>query len=203
MDMSGNYDQVKERSVGNKKVKGKKNKAMNLKNTPISSVSRMIEEQKVILKPDECINKEEFIKEYNNNPDLWNKAFKFLANTDLENLEPGRYEIVGNDLYASVDEYISKNIEVARFEAHRKYADIQYVISGEEQIGVIELNKAEITVPYNDTKDIMFLKAAQGTFSLATPMNFFIFFPEDAHCPGVKIAENSSVKKVVIKVRIK
>jgi beta-galactosidase beta subunit len=35
----------------------------------------------------------------------------------------------------------------------------------------------------------------------ANPSNFFIFFPVDAHRPGLKDVANSPVRKVVIKVK--
>jgi beta-galactosidase beta subunit len=35
----------------------------------------------------------------------------------------------------------------------------------------------------------------------ATPSNFFIFFPDDAHRPGLKNGVNSKVKKIVIKLK--
>ncbi|MFA5820146.1 MAG: YhcH/YjgK/YiaL family protein, partial [Bacteroidales bacterium] len=36
----------------------------------------------------------------------------------------------------------------------------------------------------------------------ATPDKFFIFFPSDAHRPGLKVGENSQVRKVVVKVKV-
>ena len=35
----------------------------------------------------------------------YGKAVDFLQNTDLENLEPGKYEIDGKNVYANVTEY--------------------------------------------------------------------------------------------------
>ena len=154
-------------------------------------------------RPDESVNRKEFARYYHQNPKRWNKAFEFLNGQDLTTIKPGRYELEGADLFVNVDEYVSKNEEEALLEAHQKYADIQYVVSGEEKIGIIPLNKTTVTTPYDPGKDVVFLDTDSIIYRKATPEKFFIFFPDDAHRPGVKINENIQVIKVVAKVRIK
>jgi YhcH/YjgK/YiaL family protein len=150
----------------------------------------------------ESIDKEEFIRQYSINPERWQKAFQFLAGTDLKNLAVGRYELDGADLYVSVSEYNTKNEEDAKCEAHLKYVDIQYLISGEEKMGVAPLSDTKEATPYNEEKDIYFMKPNSEKYYLANSDNFFIFFPSDAHRPSVKIKENAPVKKAVVKLRI-
>jgi YhcH/YjgK/YiaL family protein len=117
-------------------------------------------------------------------------------------LAPGKYELEGSDLFATVSEYPTKNEEEVQFEAHRQYADIQYIVSGQEKIGVVPFDEKQITVPYDSSKDIAFLSFAESNYRTATPERFFVFFPDDAHRPGVKVNENSQVRKVVVKVKI-
>ncbi|MDX9881899.1 MAG: YhcH/YjgK/YiaL family protein [Prolixibacteraceae bacterium] len=152
--------------------------------------------------PDESINKEEFALQYFRNKTRWNQAFTFLATNDLSKLELGKHELDGSNLYISVDEYLTKDEEDSRFEAHRKYADIQYLISGEEQIGVTVLENTTETISYDNTKDVVFLTTEQNNYRLALPEKFFVFLPGDAHRPGVKVANNIKVRKIVVKVRI-
>lgn len=152
--------------------------------------------------PDETVDQKDFAKYYFQNPQRWDNAFEFLATKDLTTIEPGRYELEGSDLFVNVSEYVTKNEEEVQYEAHRKYADIQYLASGAERIGVAALESKTITAPYDSTKDVAFLAADDHNFRQATPENFFIFFPNDAHRPGVKINENDNVRKIVIKVRI-
>jgi YhcH/YjgK/YiaL family protein len=154
------------------------------------------------ISPDESVNQKEMAKRYFRNPERWEKAFAFLRDENLSVIKPGRYELEGPDLFVNVDEYETKNEEVAHFEAHRKYADIQYLVSGEEKIGVIPLKNTTATVSYDSEKDIVFLDANENNYRLATSEKFFVFFPEDAHRPGVKTAENTKVRKIVVKVRI-
>ena len=153
--------------------------------------------------PDGSINKKEFAVAYFKNKDRWDAAFTFLKNIDLSTLEIKRYDIEGDNLFATVSEYLTKNEEDANFEAHRKYIDIQYVITGTEQIYVASvLNKNEIITPYDEAKDIEFMTVSGSNSFTATPKRFFVFFPSDIHRPGIKIGENSQVRKVVVKVKI-
>lgn len=112
------------------------------------------------------------------------QSIYFLKNNDLSRLEIKRYDIDGDNLYATISEYVTKNEEDARFEAHQKYIDIQYVINGVEQIGIAPLlQKKNILVPYDAIKDIEFMTVTQSVNYKVTPAKFFIFFPSDAHRP--------------------
>jgi biofilm protein TabA len=155
------------------------------------------------VKPDESINRRELAMSYFLNKERWDKAFAFLKENDLTKIELKRYEIDGNNLYAPVSEYLSKNEEEAQYEAHQKYIDIQYVVSGKELIGMAPASlKGEIVTPYNETKDVEFMKVKEIINRKATPDRFFIFFPSDLHRPGLKDGENSMVRKVVVKVKV-
>jgi YhcH/YjgK/YiaL family protein len=153
--------------------------------------------------PDASINKREFAVAYFKNKERWDKAFAFLKINDLKTLEVKRHDIDGDNLYAMVSEYISRNEEDVKFEAHRKYADIQCVISGIEQISVADVSKkAEVLTPYDETRDLEFMTVSESFHYIATPDKFFLFFPCDLHRPGVKAGDNSQVKKVVVKVKL-
>jgi YhcH/YjgK/YiaL family protein len=153
--------------------------------------------------PDETIDKAAFYAEFHKNEAIWNKAFDFMKKMNPDNLAVGRIDIAGDDLYAMVSEYTSKNEEDAKFEGHRKYADIQYVLSGEEKIGVVPLKNAQVSVPYDETKDVAFFTVTSKVYRPANPKVFFVFLPDDIHAPGVKAVQNTKVKKLVLKVRLK
>jgi YhcH/YjgK/YiaL family protein len=126
-------------------------------------------------------------------------ALNYLQATDLSEFKSGIYQIEDNEVYASVNEYETKSIEEAKWEAHKKYADIHCVISGEEKIGYANLEAMEVTEQYNPDKDVMFLKGA-GDYVTIKPGDFAIFFPHDGHQPGVVCTTKTKVKKVVLKV---
>jgi YhcH/YjgK/YiaL family protein len=152
------------------------------------------------LKPHESVNKEEMYRQYNANPAYWDKVFAFLQDTDLKTLSAGRHEIDGDNVYAMVTEAPTKDLDSTKFESHRKYIDVQYVIDGEEKIAVEPVEGATVTVPYDDTKDIAHYSGEGKTYT-ATPGTFFIFFPTDAHRPSITPGGNKTDKKLVIKVR--
>ena len=68
-------------------------------------------------------------------------GLEWLEKTDLKNLEDGKYEIENETVYASVQTYITK--DDAKYEAHKKYIDIQYMINGAEKIGVTDLSNCK------------------------------------------------------------
>jgi len=129
------------------------------------------------------------------------KAFEYIIKTDLKNLKPGKYEIAGENIFALISEYKTKREEEGKLEAHRKYIDVQYVISGEELMGYAPLGIQEILEPYKVENDIIFFKGDKLFVKVSSGM-FAIFFPEDVHMPGISTGKISDVKKLVIKVRI-
>jgi YhcH/YjgK/YiaL family protein len=128
-------------------------------------------------------------------------ALEYIANTDFSEMEPGRYELDGSNLYVLVQTYDTIPKEQGKWECHKKYIDIQYITDGVEQIGCNNIGKMKITTDYNPEKDIAFL-SGEGDYITFTKGSYGIFFPEDAHQP--KIAINNipcKVKKVVVKIK--
>jgi len=129
------------------------------------------------------------------------KGFDFLKNTDLLNAEIGKHEIDGKNVFALVSEYESKAHQDCRLEAHRTYADIQYIVSGKEAIGFATLNDQTVTAEYNADKDIIFFSGETEQLTVEAGM-FAVFFPQDVHRPCMRIGGPEKVKKVVVKVKM-
>lgn len=128
------------------------------------------------------------------------RALRYLAETDLAGLAPGRYAIEGDDVYAMVQEYRSKPRAEGFWEAHRKYADVQCVVSGAEHMGYAPVDRLKAG-PYDGDKD--FLKAeGEGVFLELRAGSFIILLPQDAHMPSMAIDGPAPMKKVVVKVRV-
>jgi biofilm protein TabA len=89
-----------------------------------------------------------------------------------------------------------------RFEAHRKYLDIQYVVSGTEAMGWAPLEQLEVNVPYMDDRDILLgtVSAGARTFVPFGAGYAILLFPSDAHGPGLAAGEPEPIVKVVVKV---
>ena len=141
------------------------------------------------------------ISKYNNLSEFLKIGLDYIKNTDFDKLEDGRYSINGEDIYINIQTYKTK--ENADFEAHRNYIDIQYVISGEEKIGVTDYANCSTTIEYNNDKDIEFLNGVGEYYELKTG-DFMILYPTDAHKPSISIDTNNpeTVRKAVVKVHI-
>jgi YhcH/YjgK/YiaL family protein len=131
----------------------------------------------------------------------FSKAFEFLKKENLHQLETGKHVIDGDEIYMMVSEYETKLLSDGRWEAHKKYADIQLLLSGEELIGFAPAGEGKIIQEYNPDKDIMFLDVS-GEYINLTPGRFAVFLPHDAHQPGITVNRRQQVKKIVIKVRV-
>jgi len=127
------------------------------------------------------------------------KAFKFLKREDLGSLAVGKYEIDGEEVFALVQEYETKDLENAKYEAHKKYIDIQYMLDGNEYMGYSSIDKLKITSPYSEENDFMLL-SGEANLIMLNSKDFSVFFPEDAHMPGIAIKDKNKVRKVVVKV---
>lgn len=127
------------------------------------------------------------------------KALEYLAETDFSTMEPGRQVIDGERIYASVDAYETKPRETARWEAHRRYIDVQYVVSGTEVMGYAPIQDLQVTDDYDAAKDCMRL-AGKGDFVTVPAGTFIIFFPQDGHMPCLAVDSPAPVRKVVVKV---
>lgn len=149
---------------------------------------------------DKSVNAVDFERQYESNKEMWDKVFRFLADSKLQALAPGRYPIDGDKAYATITPGPPKKLEDVKWESHRKYIDLQYVIMGKVQLGVCPLPAAQVTEPYNETKDAANYNAG-GKYYTATPQNFFLFFPEDVHRPDIKVKGFDTLKKLVIKIR--
>ncbi|MFN8241318.1 MAG: YhcH/YjgK/YiaL family protein [Bacteroidales bacterium] len=153
--------------------------------------------------PDASINKKELAQAYYKNKERWDKAFNFLAGARLDTMSTGRHDIDGNNLYVSISDYNTKAREEARFEAHEKYIDIQYVASGTEFMGLAPAAAVDsVLQTYDPAKDIKFVRVTGSSEFKADPGRFFIFFPSDMHRPGLADGEKAMVRKVVVKVKV-
>lgn len=119
-----------------------------------------------------------------------------------ENAEIGKYEIDGKKVYAMIQGYESKLLAERKFEAHKNYIDIQFVISGEEQIQVIDEEGLVVKNEYNPEKDVEFFEIPENcTSAYMRSGDFAILYPGEVHAPGLCINEEPQmVRKIVVKV---
>jgi YhcH/YjgK/YiaL family protein len=153
--------------------------------------------------PHSSVNATELQEQMDRNPEIWEKVFRLLETTAFSDQEPGRHEAAGEDLFYMINHYTTKDVKSVKFEAHRKYIDLQYMTEGEELMGVSGFENGTETETYIPEKDIAFYSVSKAEYHKATPSAFFVFFPEDLHQPGVMVSEPEAIKKVVFKILIK
>jgi YhcH/YjgK/YiaL family protein len=107
-------------------------------------------------------------------------------------------------MYAVIESYETRPVESALPEAHREYIDIQVLLSGHEQIAWWPTPGLAVAQAYDPERDIAFFDrpdTAGGMIRLV-PGRFAVFFPGDAHMPGLRTGpDGEPVKKVVVKIR--
>ena len=131
------------------------------------------------------------------------RALELIEDLDWETVECGRYD-VDDELYYMVQEYETKYPDQARYEAHEKYVDIQYIVKGVERMEFAETSKLKVTEKYNPEKDVKFLAEPKVIdASIVEAGDYRIFYPEDAHRPGLCVNNTpGKVKKILAKVLI-
>jgi biofilm protein TabA len=131
------------------------------------------------------------------------RAFEYLARTDLAALPLGRTAIDGDDIYVLVSEAETRPSEQVRFEAHRRYIDIQLVVRGQEAIGLAPVASLVTSEPYDEAKDIEFFGTPQESMTLALRAGeFAVFVPGDGHRPSLHLDGPHVSRKAVAKVSV-
>ena len=131
------------------------------------------------------------------------EAFELIVNKKYEKA-PGRYELDGG-LFYMVQSYETKPVSEGKFEAHRKFIDLQYIASGKERHDAANISGLTVRDDYNAEKDIIFYNESAdsaGCSTLILNEGFFaIYYPEDGHMPNLRIYESSdAVTKIIVKI---
>ena len=129
---------------------------------------------------------------------------EYLEKTDLTSIDNGKYEICGQDVFVNIQDYLTKPLEKGKWEAHRKYIDIQYIIKGNERIGVGLIDDYKSLEPYDSMTDLEFLITdREQDFIKLREKEFLILYPSDVHMPQISCCSSQDyVKKAVLKIAI-
>ena len=129
------------------------------------------------------------------------KAISYAKSFDRSTPD-GRYEIEGDDMFSLVMTYDTCPADENRFEAHKKYIDVQVILSGEETIGfTLENNLASIKA-YSEQNDVEFFKSPENSSVLVMEPGYFaVFYPHDVHRPNCNLRAEKNNRKVVVKVK--
>ncbi len=136
------------------------------------------------------------LKRYIGLGDGFKKAEEIISGGKLD-MTLGKH-VVNENLFYSISEYDPKP-EGGIYEAHNKYIDLQIVLKGNEYCRYKDRGDLTVKDAYDSETDLEFLVGEGDLFTLGEK-EFAIFFPEDAHMPGISKCER--IVKCVFKIKI-
>lgn len=153
------------------------------------------------LHPNPMIDTQEFAKQYHAHKEWWDKAFAYLERSALATLPVGKHDIDGDNVSVVVSEGPGHDFSTTRWESHKAVADIHYLITGEELVGIAPIATAIVTKPFAGTSDSAGY-TSEGKSYAYIPHTFFIIFPSQIHQPRIKSPGSDGYKKIVVKVKV-
>ena len=125
-----------------------------------------------------------------------------LADSAVLSLPDGRHLIDGERLIAMPQCYETRLASAGKWESHRRYIDIQYILQGEELMGWANTSLLKMSEPYDPARDVAFHQGAGSLIQV--PADYFaIFYPQDAHMPCLAVNDRPSpVRKMVLKIAL-
>ena len=118
----------------------------------------------------------------------------------LTNLEPATYPLSCGGR-VMVQQGTTRSAQGADAEAHRKFLDIQYILSGQEVVGWANVDSLTPTVPFEEQKDVGFY-TGHFDFMVIGQGNCYVVFPEDAHLPSAHLDAPNDYQKIVVKLPV-
>ena len=129
------------------------------------------------------------------------RALEILRDTDFSQLEDKRYEVDGDNLFFFLQSYETKPDNDTP-EAHRKYIDIQFLVSGREKMVVAPLEDMSEEVEARPDGDIWFYRGPMDYITLTAGDRFAVLWPGDAHAPSIAVDSPAPCRKCVVKVKV-
>lgn len=129
-------------------------------------------------------------------------ALERAAALDVGAMVPGERVHWEDGSFCFVQRYLPEPGAQKRFEAHRRYADLQWVISGRERILCAPLEGMEPEGPFDGEQDIGFYTGPSRTMDMVLgPGDYLVLAPWDAHMPSLAAGgDPEPVEKVIWKI---
>ena len=128
------------------------------------------------------------------------QAFDFVEKAIKENLPGGKYEIDGKKIYGIIQEYETK--VNPKWECHRKYIDLQMIVSGNEIIKWDHIVNLNTENEYNEEKDCLNFEHREAADLYMSDGMFALLWPQDLHSPGNLSEKVEPVRKVIVKIAV-
>lgn len=130
------------------------------------------------------------------------RAIEALQELDLLTMEPGRYELEGDQLFLLIQDVETRTFDESKSEVHGKYADIQMPLTASERYGYAlpQIGLAAIE-DCLESKDFAFYKKVDNEFFMTIePGTFVLFIPGELHRSCLSVGEKTTLRKAVIKI---
>lgn len=131
-------------------------------------------------------------------------ALQMIADGAVEN-DPIGKTVDSDQMYHIVQCYDSKPFEQTKWESHKKYIDIQYIISGLERIDTAIVEDGFTVTSHNEEKDCLLYQTDENAFISPLVLSagtMAVLYPEDLHRPQIAVGDPQEVKKIVFKIRV-
>lgn len=122
------------------------------------------------------------------------------AAAELTDLTPRTIPLSGENKIL-VQANATKAAEGRQLEAHRRFLDIQLILSGSEQVGWAPVDTLTPAGEFNEVKDCG-MYTGECDFMNIRAGYCYVVFPEDAHMPGSHLAEQTEFVKLVVKLKV-
>ena len=127
------------------------------------------------------------------------RACQMLENGEVDRLPAGSNPTGRDDMRCQINIYTT-DPEDKDWEWHRKEADLQVMLEGEEKC-FWSPEEADMQDPAFEKGDIAFTdKASASEELLLTPGVFVIYLPGELHKPGVSVSAPRENRKAVFKI---
>lgn len=132
------------------------------------------------------------------------KVLAYFQETDMMTVEIGRHELDGDRIFINVMDMTTHPFAGSHPEVHKNYIDLMYWPEGGEKIGVAPYLGTEAIYESRPENDIALLENVENENILTATEGFFgIFFPWDAHRPGLMLGDQPATsRKCVAKIHI-
>ena len=128
-------------------------------------------------------------------------AIRHILSADLSKLTKGRNEIDGDQAFINRFDYQTMTDEQAIWEGHIQYGDVHVLLSGQELIGVTNVEMLQETVRKPEEDFVGFEGPVMSWFPMTTE-DILIVYPEDIHKVKVINGESTLVEKACYKFKV-
>lgn len=126
-------------------------------------------------------------------------AADLLAKVDQSQLQLGRNELAGDDVFLMSQANQTVQAGALPYEYHKRYADVHIVTSGQE-IMRYGLGQETEHQAYDSENDFGLVTCENQLDVVLKPGYFALFLPEEPHCPNIAVDEPEQITKLVLKV---